>query len=121
MGDRDSVAVDPELLRIIDLTKRVPCQFDLVISDFVGSDALDENEDPTPWKLSLALKKRSKAPSSESRKANKPRKALQPSLSNEINEGDYERMAVLFVPANTKTKDRKKYPASTILCLLCVR
>ena len=169
MDDRESV-VDPQLLSVIDPTKRVPRRFDLGMSDFVGTDAFDENQDPAPRKLSLALKKRPKAPSSESGKAKKPRKALQPSVSNEINEEDYERMAVPFVPANTKkndwahknfiawrdarnaakpdnkcpedllykvpfnidalvywlpryacetrTKDGRKYPSSTILCLL---
>ena len=103
MGDRDSlVVVEQNLLSVIDPTKRVPRRFDLGMSDFVGSDAFDENQDPTPRKLSLALKKRPKEPSSESAKAKKPRKALQASVSNEINEADYERMAVPFVPANTK-------------------
>ena len=55
------------------------------MSDFVGSDAFHENEDPTPGKLVLALKKRPKGPSSELGQAKKLQKTLQPSVSNEIN------------------------------------
>ena len=52
MGDRDSlVVVEQNLLSVIDPTKRVPRRFDLGMSDFVGSDAFDENQDPTPRKL----------------------------------------------------------------------
>ena len=67
MDDRESV-VDPQLLSVIDPTKHVPRRFDLGMSDFVGTNAFDENQDPAPRKLSLALKKRPKAPSSESGK-----------------------------------------------------
>ena len=171
MVDRGSlVIVEQTLLRGIDPTKRVPRRFDLGMSDFVGSDACqDENRDPSPRKLSLSLKRPKEPSSSESLKAKRPRKALQ--ASNDITEADYDRMAVPFVPANTKknndwarknfiawrdarnaanpnnkcpedllykvpfdidalvywlpryvcetrTKAGKKYPASTILCLL---
>ena len=171
--DQSSPVVDPVLLSSIDVTRPVLRRFELGMSEFVGSDAFeDENRDPTtgkPRRLSLSLQKRPREHDSETVKAKKPRKALQ--ASNKITESEYERMAVPFVPSNTKknndwarnnfiawrdarnaanpdnkcpegllykvpfdvdalsywlpryacetrTKAGKKYPASTILCLL---
>ena len=96
--------IDPVLLSSVDVTRPVLRRFELGMSEFVGSDAFeDENRDPTtgkPRRLSLSLQKRPREHDSETVKAKKPRKALQ--ASNKITESEYERMAVHFVPSNTK-------------------
>lgn len=65
-----------------------------------------ENLDLTKGKqqrLSLSLQKRPQEHDSVSVKAKKQRKALQE--SNKITESEYERMAVPFLPANTKNNN----------------
>ena len=78
------------------MTRPVLRCFPLGMSEFVGSDAFeDENRDPTTGKLrrlSLSLQKRPREHHSDSVKAKKPRKALQ--ASNAITEWEYEHMAV---------------------------
>ena len=83
--------IDPVLLGSVDVTRPVLRCFELGMSEFVGSDAFeDENRDPTTWKprrLSLSLQKRPLEHDSDSVKAKKPRNALQ--ASNAITESEY--------------------------------
>ena len=67
--DQSSPVVDPVLLSSVDVTRPVLRRFELGMSEFVGSDAFeDENRDPTtgkPWRLSLSLQKRPREHDSE--------------------------------------------------------
>ena len=49
--DQSSPVVDPVLLSSVDVTRPVLRRFELGMSEFVGSDAFeDENQDPTTGK-----------------------------------------------------------------------
>ena len=94
-------AISPSLLASIKVGK-VPRRFSLGMDEYVGPEHyLDDSEDEEPGTNQPKSKKRKLSLSLKKDKENLPEEANRFDKAFEVEDEDYEKMAIAFVPKNT--------------------